>query len=241
MPQTVVSRPLLLVVDSELPTLRVIGRLASKMGFEVITCPSASEAVRGLTRQPADLAMIDLGMQGGSGRDLLREIRSAVPACEVILMTPHAGIDGAVEPVTQGARECMAKPLDFQRLRQLFSEVRDELERRAQIGVLESRVARGTGNVLELRKTVGRAHVLAEGAMISERELKALRPTGRSTPLETLERDHLLDVLRQVSGNRMAAAKALGISRRALYRRLDRYHIVARTPGRTIGRRLLGD
>ena len=239
MHQNVESRPVLLVVDSELPTLRVIARLASKAGFEVVTCTSASEAVRGLTRQPADLAMIDLAMPGVNGLELLRQIRIAVPACDVILMMPHAGLDGAVEPVPQGARECMAKPLDFERLRQLLIEVGDELKRRAQICVLASQVARGTGNVRELRKTVERACVLAEGAMISERELKALRSTEPSTPLETLEREHIVDVLQQVSGNRMAAAKALGISRRALYRRLDRHHIVTRPPGRATGRRPL--
>jgi transcriptional regulator of acetoin/glycerol metabolism len=32
-------------------------------------------------------------------------------------------------------------------------------------------------------------------------------------------------VLRQVKGNRMAAARVLGISRRALYRRLERHRI----------------
>jgi transcriptional regulator of acetoin/glycerol metabolism len=37
-------------------------------------------------------------------------------------------------------------------------------------------------------------------------------------------------VLRQVNGNRMAAAKVLGISRRALYRRLDRHHLAADAP-----------
>ena len=47
-----------------------------------------------------------------------------------------------------------------------------------------------------------------------------------------------LDVLRQVNGNRMAAAKMLGISRRALYRRLERHGITDEASGRTAGRRL---
>jgi transcriptional regulator of acetoin/glycerol metabolism len=43
--------------------------------------------------------------------------------------------------------------------------------------------------------------------------------------LRDVERGHIVDMLRRVNGNRMAAAKLLGISRRALYRRLDRHHI----------------
>ena len=49
-------------------------------------------------------------------------------------------------------------------------------------------------------------------------------------PLDAIEREHILDVLRQVNGNRMAAAKVLGISRRALYRRLDRHHLADEAP-----------
>jgi two-component system response regulator AtoC len=52
-----------------------------------------------------------------------------------------------------------------------------------------------------------------------------------------LEREHILDVLRQVRGNRMAAAKVLGISRRALYRRIERHQLAAEAPPRQLTRR----
>ena len=48
MHETVVSRPVLLVVGDERPILRVIGRLAAKVGFEAVTCTSCSEALRGV-------------------------------------------------------------------------------------------------------------------------------------------------------------------------------------------------
>ena len=61
---------------------------------------------------------------------------------------------------------------------------------------------------------------------IAELSARGVEPA----PLDAIEREHILDVLRQVNGNRMAAAKLLGISRRALYRRLDRHHLGDEAP-----------
>jgi DNA-binding NtrC family response regulator len=110
--------------------------------------------------------------------------------------------------------------------------------------------ARWEGNVRELKNVIERACMLSEGTLLSERELAGafgpetpplslsrprlsdLREYGAEAPapLDTIEREHILEVLRQVNGNRMAAAKVLGISRRALYRRLDRHGLVNDAP-----------
>jgi DNA-binding NtrC family response regulator len=105
--------------------------------------------------------------------------------------------------------------------------------------------ARWDGNVRELKNAIERACILVEGTMISERELAGAfglepppiarvrtieadvrRASGNPAALDELEREHIVEVLQQVSGNRMRAAKMLGISRRALYRRLERHQIV---------------
>jgi DNA-binding NtrC family response regulator len=132
----------LLVVDDEAAVLKVIDRIAAKVGFDVVTCGSGEEALRTLMRRPADLAMIDLRMPDVNGLDLLRQIRSEVPSCEVILMTGYAAVDSAVEAIKLGAREYLTKPFDFDRLRQVLNQIREELDRRAQILALESQVAR---------------------------------------------------------------------------------------------------
>jgi two-component system response regulator HydG len=136
------TRPSLLVVDDEPPVLRVIERLAAKAGFDVITCGSGSEALRALMRKPADLAMVDLRMPDVNGLDLLRQIRASTPSCEVILMTAFAAVDSAVEAIKLGAREYLTKPFDFDRLKQVLTDIRVEIERRAQVVALESQVAR---------------------------------------------------------------------------------------------------
>ena len=68
----------------------------------------------------------------------------------------------------------------------------------------------------------GAAHV---GPMTAEQ-------TPDSTLLSTVERDHVIHVLEHARGNKKVAAQALGISRRALYRLLERLDM-----GETITRR----
>ena len=152
------ERPLLLVVDDEIPVLKVIERLAAKVGFDVATCTSGADAMRTLLRRPADLAMVDLRMPDVNGLDLLRQIRTTVPGCEVILMTAYAAVDSAVEAIKLGAREYLTKPFDFERLKQVLDDIRAEIERRAQVVALESQVARQ----LEFCGMLGRSPVMQE-------------------------------------------------------------------------------
>src|SRR6185436_5657441 len=152
------ARPLLLVVDDEPPVLKIVERLAAKAGFEVAACGSGAEAMRMLARRPADLAMVDLRMPDVNGLDLLRQIRVTHPGCEVILMTAYAAVDSAVEAIKLGAREYLTKPFDFERLRQVLSDTRLELERRAQVVALESQVARQ----LEFCGMLGRSPAMQE-------------------------------------------------------------------------------
>jgi DNA-binding NtrC family response regulator len=94
------------------------------------------------------------------------------------------------------------------------------------------------GNIRELRNVIERACILVDGDVISERELAvsmppvALRPevgadgtahdVSEKDLLATVERDHIQRALMRAGGNKKAAAKMLGLSRRALYRRLER-------------------
>ena len=53
-----------------------------------------------------------------------------------------------------------------------------------------------------------------------------LAPLGEDTDLlVNVEREHIQRALIRVGGNKKAAAKMLGLSRRALYRRLERLHL----------------
>jgi len=87
------------------------------------------------------------------------------------------------------------------------------------------------GNVRELDHTIERSVLLAEGDQIRGRDLGLAAGGGGGDGAATLERLSLEEVervliqkaLARAGGNVSEAAKALGLSRSALYRRLQRH------------------
>ncbi len=95
------------------------------------------------------------------------------------------------------------------------------------------------GNVRELRNVIERACILSESRILTEREFVAAMSTPPPPTTEgasgappagghlfsAAQRDQIEHVLREVRGNKTAAAQLLGMSRRSLYRWLDRLSI----------------
>jgi two-component system response regulator AtoC len=96
------------------------------------------------------------------------------------------------------------------------------------------------GNVRELANCIERAVVLARGRSVTVEDLpekvRDYRPQSVRAPsaepselvaLEEIERRYILHVLEAVHGNKSRAAQVLGLDRKTLYRRLERYGAVA--------------
>jgi DNA-binding NtrC family response regulator len=90
------------------------------------------------------------------------------------------------------------------------------------------------GNVRALANVLERAQILAENHLITSDDLPEAivdKTVPLSTPesdprhLREVERRHVLDILKQEKWNKVHAAKTLGISRRALYRLIEKYQL----------------
>jgi two-component system response regulator HydG len=93
------------------------------------------------------------------------------------------------------------------------------------------------GNVRELRNTVERACMLSVSHILSEQDVRAAlgtpgRPAAETPPAQvpagrppqpSPDRQQVEQALQRAGGNKSVAARALGVSRRALYRRLDEF------------------
>ena len=89
------------------------------------------------------------------------------------------------------------------------------------------------GNVRELENVIERALVLGSGVSIGLDDLPerlTRRPVSSAHPsdgcrLIDVERDHIRRTLETVGGNKAAAARALAVNRKTLYRKLRQHHL----------------
>jgi two-component system response regulator HydG len=90
------------------------------------------------------------------------------------------------------------------------------------------------GNVRELENVIERAVALGSGPIVSTADLPSTLqyPTSDRAPekdevlpLEELERRAILRTLRETSGDKLAAARILGIGKTTLYRKLKQYSV----------------
>ncbi len=87
------------------------------------------------------------------------------------------------------------------------------------------------GNVRQLENEVQRAVLVCEGGMVTAGDLSIASPDSRVieqpklTPLEDVERNTIMQVLKETGGNKLLAAKRLGIGRQTLYNKIRQYGI----------------
>ncbi len=106
----------LLLVDDEVGYLEVLSKRLARRGFEVLTARSGAEAIRLLRHHDADVAVLDLKMEGMDGIELLRILRQILPELKVIMLTGHGSERAARDGLAQGASDYLTKPIELEEL-----------------------------------------------------------------------------------------------------------------------------
>ena len=101
-----------LIVDDEPGILEALSSFLDTMeGFTSVPVPSASEALSRLEKQPFDLVLSDVRMEGMDGYTFLSELRKKYPNLPVVLIT--GGPYDYEEGIALGANDFIRKPFDF--------------------------------------------------------------------------------------------------------------------------------
>jgi CheY-like chemotaxis protein/anti-sigma regulatory factor (Ser/Thr protein kinase) len=112
-----------LVVDDDRVFRVAASRLLENAGYAVEAAGDAEEALAALVRQPADVLLLDVGLPGRSGLEVLAEIRALPGAPRVVVVTADDTPGIVLRAMRGQADRFLTKPFPPSAIAEIVSEV----------------------------------------------------------------------------------------------------------------------
>ena len=138
------SQPLMLVVDDE-PGVRQSLQLVFNKVYRVIEAPSADDAIQKVTDERPDVVLLDIVMPGTDGLDVLKQMKSIHPDCQVIMLTALNTARIAFAAKGTGAFDYVTKPFDVEELRLRVEHALEKIQLSREVERLKEEVGRKYG------------------------------------------------------------------------------------------------
>lgn len=106
-----------LVVDDDPDVRDVMSDAVATLGCDVQQAGSGDAALALFVRAPCPVVVTDVRMPRVDGVMLLKAVRAANPATQVVMITAHADVASATEAVRHGAFDYVLKPFELDALR----------------------------------------------------------------------------------------------------------------------------
>lgn len=173
----------ILIAEDEPRIVSFLEKGLQAEGYTTMAVGDGNEALSIARDDVFDLLILDLGLPGRDGREVLKELRTRGERLPVIILTARDGIDDTVGSLEQGADDYMTKPFRFE---ELLARVRLRLRG----GATEEATVLTVGEVaLDLRSR--RATHGSRTIDLTAREF-ALLETFLRHPGQVLSREQLL-------------------------------------------------
>jgi DNA-binding NtrC family response regulator len=113
----------ILVVDDDAIVIKSCKRILEAEGFDVLTVPSADEALEIIRKYDFDLLLIDVKMPKHDGMFLMREIKKDLPDTPIIVMSGYPTPETIADVLKLGATQFIPKPFRPDELVKLIRQV----------------------------------------------------------------------------------------------------------------------
>ncbi|SCC95043.1 fused DNA-binding response regulator in two-component regulatory system with GlnL: response regulator; sigma54 interaction protein [Thiomonas sp. X19] len=114
------------IVDDDQSIRFVLEKALEKAGLPVRSFSNTREVQAALSDEAPQVLVSDIRMPGGSGIELLQEVKRTQPQLPVIIMTAYSDLDSAVSAFQSGAFEYLSKPFDLEKAVDLIRRAVDE-------------------------------------------------------------------------------------------------------------------
>ena len=95
----------ILIADDEPHVLRVLKMSLEREGYSVDVCDNGRDALEVVLRDPPEVLITDINMEGNEELEFLGEVRQQAPEIPVIVVTGYPSFQTAVEALIKASPE----------------------------------------------------------------------------------------------------------------------------------------
>jgi DNA-binding response OmpR family regulator len=106
----------ILLVEDDSRLAAVLRKGLKEQGFGLDVCGDATSGQKLALANDYDAVLLDVMLPGGSGLNLLRELRKRGRGVPVLILTARSSVEERVKGLDLGADDYLPKPFDFQEL-----------------------------------------------------------------------------------------------------------------------------
>lgn len=110
--QAVLQARSIMLVDDSIVLRDRLALAFQERGFRVALASNYDEAIAVFSKDPTDLAVLDLRMPGKPGLVLLQELKAINPATQILILSGFGSIATAIDAIRLGATNFLPKPAD---------------------------------------------------------------------------------------------------------------------------------
>ncbi|NII53047.1 response regulator [Luteibacter sp. SG786] len=130
----------IILVEDDVQLGEAIRRALERLAYTISWFRNGNEALLALRDHDADLVLLDLGLPGKDGLDVLTEARRLRVSTPVIVMSARDAVDSRISVLDAGADDYLVKPFHLDelaaRIRSLARRVRGVAVNRLEAGAL---------------------------------------------------------------------------------------------------------
>ena len=106
----------LLVIEDDVTLRESLARQLGEAGFAVEQAADGTEGLYFAEEYPIDLAIIDLGLPGMSGLEIIRKVRAKGKTHPILILTARDRWEDKVDGLSAGADDYVVKPFHFEEI-----------------------------------------------------------------------------------------------------------------------------
>lgn len=104
----------LLVIEDDVTLRESLAQKLTAAGFAVEQAADGKEGLYFAQEYPIDLAIVDLGLPGMSGLDIIKQVRADGKTYPILILTARDRWEDKVDGLSSGADDYVAKPFHFE-------------------------------------------------------------------------------------------------------------------------------